>query len=460
MSPYKNKKIAIVGLSIEGRDSAIFFVGQGATVYGLDRRTKAELGALYDELARLGITFRLGNTYLADLSSYDLVVRSQGIALWLPEVETVSEKARKLTSNTKLFFSLCKAPIIGVTATKGKGTTSTLIFEMLRLAGKRVYLGGNVGTPLLSAVPDIDASSWVVLELSSFQLEDLGQSPHIAVVGRITQDHLANVDPLATNYHKSRDDYVRAKSSLVRFQKPGDTVVVHADDPTSRSFGELSPGKKYSVTLAGTSADAWVDRDRVWVNWQGKTEEICWAGDIKLLGRHNLENIALAALAALSAGVPLDAVREVTKTFKGLPHRLEVVGIAGDVTYVDDSFSTVPETTIAAVASFTRPITLIVGGSEKGSNYSVMGEYIAKSTVGTLIVIGQMTERIVASVKTAGYTGKIITGCKTMKEIVTRATAITQPGGVVLLSPGCASFDMFTNYKDRGEQFAYEVSRL
>lgn len=459
MQQFKGKKVAVLGLSVEGLDSVRFFIEQGAQVVCCDRRTKKQLGSTYTHLSGSKAAFQLGNTYLSDLASADLVVRTQGMALWLPELVEV-RKTGKLTSNTKLFFSLCRAPIIGVTGTKGKGTTATLIYEMLKAQGKTVFLGGNVGTPLLSRVQTIKPRDWVVLELSSFQLEDLDCSPHVAVVLRITQDHLANYDPLATNYHPSRQDYVVAKKSIVRFQTEHDVAVFNADDPTSRSFAHDTPAKKYYFSRTGKGrADAWVENQAVYVRWNRTTQRICSLSEIILRGEHNLENIAAASIAALVAGVDIATIRGVAKKFKGLEHRLEFVRRIGGVSYFDDSFSTVPETTIAAIQSFSEPITLIVGGSEKGSNFTELGEEIAKSTVKTLIVIGQMARRIIDAVKQAGFSGDIIGGRKNMKEIVSSAAGET-PVGVVLLSPACASFDMFKNYKDRGNQFKHEVSSL
>jgi len=264
-----------------------------------------------------------------------------------------------------------------VTGTKGKGTTSTLIYEMLKKGGKTVYLGGNVGTPLLSQVKQMRSEDWVVLELSSFQLEDLTQSPHIAVVLKITQDHLANYDPLATNYHVSREAYVDAKKQIVSHQKPEDIAIFNADDPTAFSFAQYSPAKKYYFgKKEGVSAH--IVHNEVFLTVGQKSQSIAKLSEIQLLGAHNLENVAAAALASYAVGVQVDIIQNVALTFPGLPHRLEKVGEKHGVIYINDSFSTTPETTIAALNAFSKPIILIVGGSEKGSDFRDGKNYCRK----------------------------------------------------------------------------------
>lgn len=443
MHIFKGKSVAILGLSVEGLDSIKFFQSEGAVIWCCDRRTKSELGKTYTDLRGKVKGFQLGVGYLQHLERFDYIVRTPGMSPRFPELQ-----GKAFTSATKLFFDLCRAPIIGVTGTKGKGTTSTLIANMLREDGKKVWLGGNVGVPLLSHVREIKATDIVVLELSSFQLEDVKVSPHIAVVLRTTQEHLANQDKMATNFHPTREAYVEAKKSIVRYQSASDFAVLNADDQTSRSFAAETPAHILYFSRR-TDNNVFVGKDMV-----------CSLDQIKLRGQHNLDNIAAAALASHLAGASITAIRRAATSFEGLEHRLETVRKVGGVLYVNDSFSTVPETTIAAIFSFTEPIILIAGGSEKGSDFSELGVEIAKHNVKTLIAIGAMTTRIVTAVKNAGFMGKIITGLSSMHEIVRSAAKDAVQGDVVLLSPACASFDMFTNYKERGKQFKHEVSLL
>lgn len=460
MSQFSGKNIAILGLSVEGKDSVKFFVSEKANVLCADGRTQKQLGEVYREIAEYPVNFQLGKGYLRGLESYDMIVRTPGMAPWLPELQELLQRGKEVTSLTRLFFDLCPAPIVGVTGTKGKGTTSTLIYNMLKGSGKHVFLGGNVGTPLLSRVRSIRKNDWVVLELSSFQLEDLTQSPHVAVVLRTTQEHLANYDPLATNYHRSKEAYVEAKRSIVRYQSRHDVAILHRDDPTSSSFANDTPATVYYFSRFDTTCHAYVDGTTVRLRWDGRVEDICTLGSIKLRGMHNLENIAAAALASRAAGASVEAIRKSARNFEGLEHRLEFVRRTGGVSYFNDSFSTVPETAIAALQSFNEPIILIAGGSEKGSDFTQLGGEIARGRVKTLIAIGAMTQRIAHAAKVAGYQRNIITGLRSMREIVATAAGEAAQGDVVLLSPACASFDMFKNYKYRGKEFKDEVARL
>ncbi len=457
MLQYNNKKVAILGLSVEGIDSAAFFFKQHAQITCCDKRTKEELGSSYEKLQGYASDFQLGPEYLSRLDRFDLVVRSPGMAIRTAELNM---KGLTVTSLTKLFFQHCKAPIIGVTGTKGKGTTSSLIYDILVKEGKHAWLGGNVGTPLLSQVENISPSDIVILELSSFQLEDLTASPHIAVVLKVTQEHLANIDPLATNYHESRDAYVEAKKSIVRYQSAGDIAVMNADDPTSSGFSALTKARAYYFSRSKETADSYVKDGEVFLKWNGTVSSICRESDIQLIGMHNLENIACSALVGILSGASIESIQSAVRAFKGLEHRLELVRTLDGIAYYDDSFSTVPETAIAAIQSFKQPLILIVGGSEKRSDYTELGKEITQSNIRALIVIGDMTERIVAAARQAGYTGDLLCGLKTMRDIVKTSQKQAKTGDVVLLSPACASFDMYKNYKERGNIFKHEVSIL
>lgn len=460
MHTFKGKSVAVIGLSVEGLDTVRFFRSEGALVWCCDRRTKDELGKTYGQLKPLAGGFQLGEYYLKGLDQFDYIVRTPGMNLRTPELISLQRHGKEITSSIKLFFTLCEAPIIGVTGTKGKGTTSTLIAEMLKMGGRKVWLGGNVGTPLLSEVRKIKKTDIVVLELSSFQLEDTKESPHIAVVLRTTQEHLANQDKNASNFHESREAYVEAKKSIVRYQTADDVAILNADDPTSSSFAKDTQARVLYFSRSDTSVGAYEENHTVYLRMNGTAEKVCDRSQIKLRGDHNLDNIAAASLAAKSAGVSLAAIQKASKEFKGLEHRLEDVKKVQGVLYVNDSFSTVPETAIAALESFTQPVILIAGGSEKGSDFTDMGKVINKGHVKALIAIGKMTGRIVTAAKAGGFKGKIITGLPNMHEIVAAASKEAVSGDVVLLSPACASFDMFTNYKERGKLFKHEVSLL
>ena len=392
----KNKKVAILGWGVDTQDVAPWLEKQGAKITILDESK--------------GDKFE-------NLDQYDLLVRSPGVYRYRKEFEGLN-----ITSKTKLFFDLCPAKIIGVTGTKGKGTTSTLIYEILKAAGEDVYLGGNIGIGLFDFLPKLTKDSWVILELSSFQLIDLDKSPHIAVVLMVTSEHL--------NWHKSTQEYVDAKKNIVAHQKSSDYAVVNKDYPNSVEIGNSTRGKV--IWISGSDINL----------------------ETKLRGDHNKENIAAAAAVAKIINVPY---KEVVKNFKGLEHRLEEVKIVNGATFINDSFSTIPETTIAAIKSFSEPIILIVGGSSKNSDFATLSKAINETkNIKLIIDIGLEGPRIVREVRGV----RVIRGERNMEKIVNLAYNNAVSGDVVLLSPACASFDMFKSYKDRGQQFKDVVRKL
>ncbi len=363
-----------------------------------------------------------------NLSSYDMLVRSPGVYRYRQEIEEAEKAGVIISSKIKLFFDLCQAKIIGVTGTKGKGTTVTLIYEILKNAGKKVYLGGNIGTGIFHLLPELDKDSWVVLELSSFQLIDLEKSPHIGVVLMVTLDH--------QNWHISEEEYVAAKKNIVSHQKASNFAVVNKDYPNSVAIGKVAKGKVFWISGTDVTFSS------------------------RLRGEHNKENISAAITVAKIIGVPYE---ETVANFKGLEHRLEEVKTVNGVTFYNDSFSTVPETAIAAINSFHEPEIVILGGSEKGSDFTKLGQVIVQtSNIKEVILIGLMADRIEKAIQKADSENKvkILKGQTSMDEIVKTAYNNAVSGDVVLLSPACASFDMFQSYKDRGQQFKDAVNKL
>ncbi len=431
---FKNLKIAVIGLGIEGEASIKYLSSKGAKVTALDQKQ--------------------GEDYLKDLNSYDLVVRSPGVKL-----STLNGvQPTKITSQTKLFFDLCPSPIIGVTGTKGKGTTASLIYEMLKAEGKdspggeaSAYLGGNIGKPPFEFLDKLSPQSVVVLELSSFQLQDLTKSPHIAVMLMTTSEHL--------DWHKDTKEYVTAKRNILSHQNSSDFAIVNRDYPASNESDVFSDGKVYYVSRErGGREGCFVEEGALWIQKDGKKTRLLATSQVKIPGKHNLENACAAAMAANLSGVSFENIAKVLKSFKGLEHRLELVRIVNGVSYYDDSFSTTPETTIAAIEAFKNPEILILGGSSKNSDFTELGRVISsKDNIKAIIGIGVEWPIIKTKIDSKV---QIIEGIKDMHSIVQKASEISSDGDVVLLSPACASFDMFKNYKDRGEQFKIEVSKL
>ncbi len=436
---FKNKKVAILGLGVEGQSSAEFLKGQGADVTVLDEKGNPE--------------------YFNNLDAYDLILRSPGIKL--SYLENLGEK---VTSHTKIFFDLCPCPIIGVTGTKGKGTTASLIYAMLKAEGKDAYLGGNIGVPPLSFLDKLNKNSIVVLELSSFQLQDLTKSPHIAVVLMVTREHLAPDRKEGThqNYHSSVNEYIDAKRNILRYQTEGDFAIVNKNYPASRESDVHTPGQIFYISREDEVVEGcFIKNEKVTVRRGGVEEEIIETSEILLPGKHNLENVCAATMTAILAGVSRKNIAQVLRTFKGLEHRLELVVEKNGVRYYDDSFSTTPETAIAAIDAFEVPEILILGGSSKKSDFKELGQVIfERPNIKAIIGIGEEWEKIKEAIGHQRAGIEYIEDCKNMAEVVAAASKIAEDRDVVLLSPACSSFDMFENYKDRGEQFKKEVNNL
>ncbi len=467
------KKVAVLGLGLENLSLTDYLVNKGEHVTVCDRRTAEQLGERFQRLAALGVKFRLGQDYLDGLEDFRVLYRSPGLPLFQPELVQAREQGVEITSAMRFFFTLCPCPIIGVTGTKGKGTTSTLIHRMLVPAqhrrGARAYLGGNIGVAPFSFLPALSPADLVVLELSSFQLEDMENSVDIAVVTNITEDHMTPADPHNPNYHRTREDYIQAKTNLFRHQARSGITILNHDDVTCRSLARLVPGELLLYGSTPQTKGAWYEpvaggEYKIYWNLAGVKEELIASNRIKLRGKHNLLNIAAAALAAGKAGADRETITRAIAEYNGLEHRLEYVTTIDGVQYFDDSFATAPEPTIVALRAFSEPVILIAGGVDKGADYLTLAEEIIASSVKAVVLIGKMgpvlREIITRLGLEKGRMPLLVEGGVEMETIVGVARSLAQPGDVVLLSPACASFDLFKNYKERGLLFKLAVGAL
>lgn len=431
---YLNKKIAILGLGAEGQDLLTW----------LKKNSRNCQITVFDQDQNKGKEYKN-----KDLSQFDFIFRSPGFYRLSPMLISAEKNGPIITSVTKLFFQLCPCPIIGVTGTKGKGTTATLITQILKNSGKTVYLAGNIGKPMLSLLPKLKKADYVCLELSSFQLQDLKQSPHLAVVLNITSEHL--------DFHQSVDEYRQAKLNLINFQSPADKAILNFDYSFTHNL--KTKAKVYYFSRRQTVNGAYVLNRKIYLNLNSKPIFIGSTSKLQLRGEHNWENITASITAASLAGASISSIKKTVFKFKGLEHRLELVRELKQVKYYNDSFSTTPETAIAAIKAFSEPIILILGGSYKGSDYTALGKTIGNChNLKAIILIGKMGPIIRQSILKTN--AKIIKGDKTFPQIINQAFKLTSPGDVVLLSPACASFDMFENYKERGNQFKAYVKKL
>lgn len=456
MNPFKEKLIGVIGTGVEGISSARFLKSAGAFVTLLDQKTEKDLDPeIVLQAKALEVATIWGDNFLQSLNRFEILVRTPGIRPDVPEFLAAQKNGVILTSNTKIFFDLAPCPIIGVTGTKGKGTTATLIYQILRRAGKTAFLGGNIGTPALDFLENLTKNDLVVLELSSFQLFDLEKSPHIAVVLMVTSEHL--------DWHTSHEEYKNAKFNIMKYQNPGNFAIINVDYPVSQEFLILGQSKKIQVsTKEELTSGVFIANQGVYRRIGVAAERVMPITEIGLIGKHNLENVVAAVGAATALNINVTQIAQAVKEFKGLEHRLEFVREVSGVKYFNDSFSTTPETAIAAIKSFSEPEIIILGGSDKGSDYTELGkEIIASKNIKAIILIGQMGLKIKAAVQKAGeFKGEFKEGAKDMTEIISQVKSVAKAGDVVLLTPACASFDMFKNYKHRGEDFKKSVQNL
>lgn len=446
----KNQKIAIIGFGKEGT-SAANYLSTYNEIDIFDSKSKEEFTKLdFKKLQNnKKINFYFENKYPKG-KIFNYIIRSPGIRPDNPTILAIKTNKSILLSPTSLFFDLCPCPIIGVTGTKGKGTTSTLIYEMIKSQNRDVYLAGNIGLPALEILPKLSKTSSVVLELSSFQLMDLKKSPHISVVLMIVPEHL--------NWHKSYSEYETAKQSIVKYQKKSDFAFINADFKSSSNFAKITKAKTFYFSTAGSTNGTYIKSGAVFSKIN-KNEKVCQIKNIFIPGKHNLQNVLAATAVAKLLKISNENIQKVLLTFKGLPHRLQLVRNNNGVNYYNDSFSTTPETTIAAIESFDNPKILILGGSGKNSDFVKLGtKIIQDNSIKAIILIGEERDKIKKACE--GFNGIFDLNKKNMHEIITFCSQIAKQGDVVLLSPACASFDMFKNYTDRGNQFISEVNNL
>jgi len=428
--------VAIVGFDIEGKSSYEYCRARGDQITICDQNQELVVPE--------GVPSQLGENYLDNLDRFDLILRTPGLhpAKILAKNPGVQDK---ITSQLNLFFEASPTKnIIGITGTKGKGTTTSLVTEMLRAAGKDIYLGGNIGVPPLTFIDKLTTDSWVVLELSSFQLIDCRHSPHIAAVLMVVPEHL--------DWHEDFEEYIAAKQQLFIHQDSSDTAIYYAHNENSESIADASEG---TLIPYYEQPGAVVDGDNISIDGT----VVCQTDDVRLHGEHNLQNVCAAVTTAWQVTQDVSAIKQAIRDFTGLEHRLEFVREAAGVAYYNDSFGTTPETAMVAIQAFTEPKIVILGGSDKGARFDELAKVVAGGNVRAVVVIGLMGPVIAEALRARGYDA-IIEGSRDMDSIVKQAQAAAEPGDVVLLSTACASFDMFKNYKDRGQQFKQTVNAL
>lgn len=431
-------KIAIIGYGLEGKAAYDYWKDKGSiTICDVSPVDVPD-----------NVQTQFGSDYLAGLGSFDLIVRSPVIKPRdIVKANGGDEILDRVTSNTNEFFKVCPSQnIIGVTGTKGKGTTSTLIAKMLEAQGEKVFLGGNIGVPALDLLKqNISKNDWVVLELSSFQLIDFRYAPRIAVCLMVVPEH--------QDWHLDTEEYYSAKAGLFVRQVSEDIAVYCSLNSNSKQIASVSKGRKIPYLEPPGAVivdDKFISIDNL---------NICPVSELGLRGKHNWQNVCAAVTAVWQVAKDPEAIKSALTSFTGLEHRLEHVADINGVGYYDDSFGTTPETAIVAIQAFSEPEVVILGGSDKGASYDELAKTISQSNVAAALLIGDQGPAIESSLRKTGYKN-MVRGGNSMQEIVHQAQSLAKPGYVVLLSPACASFDMFENYKDRGNQFKTAVREL
>ena len=443
----RGKHIAVLGLGVSNRPLVQLLLKYGCTVLGCDKTPRQALDSQVLELEKQGCTLHLGENYLDGLEA-DLVFRTPGMHPANPALTALRQQGAEITSEMEIFFELCPCNILAVTGSDGKTTTTTLIAEMLKKEGKKVWLGGNIGTPLLSLIPQMQMDDYAVVELSSFQLMDMQCSPHIGLITNLAPNHL--------DVHKDMEEYVEAKKNIFRFQNSCDTLIVNGDNALTAPM--TGPGKTRQFSYSGKVQNGtYLVGDMIYRDGAAVLNK----KDIALPGEHNVENY-MAAILAVEGLVSDETVRYVAKHFGGVEHRLELVREKDGVRFYNDSIASSPSRTIAGLHSFSQKVTLIAGGYDKHIPYDVLGPEICRS-VSRLYLNGATAEKIRKAVENAPqYTPGTpqIFDCGDFTTAVRQAAADARPGDVVLMSPASAAFDQFKNFMERGQYYKRLIKEL
>lgn len=438
------KEIAVLGLGVSNRPLVRLLLEYGCQVTGCDKTPREKLDPEVLELEKKGCRLSLGEGYLEGLEA-DVVFRTPGMHPGNPALVKLRQQGAQITSEMEVFFEVAPCHLIAVTGSDGKTTTTTLISEMLKQAGKTVWLGGNIGTPLLPLCRQMKAEDYAVVELSSFQLMDMKRSPQRAVVTNLAPNHL--------DIHKDMEEYVDAKKNIFRFQGKDDLLVLNADNDITSSF--IGPGQTHFFSRKKRTNCVFEEAGAIY----RRGEKVLETTDILIPGTHNIENY-MAAIAAVDGLVDDDAIRTVAKTFGGVEHRIELVRMKDGVKFYNDSIASSPSRTIAGLRSFHEKVILIAGGYDKHIPYDVLGPEI-RAHVKKLFLCGATAGKIRAAVEQAeGGEKPEITDCGDFEAAVRAAAAAAKSGDIVLMSPASASFDQFKNFMVRGECFKKIVKEL
>lgn len=450
----KNKRVAVIGLGVSNKPLIEYLYNLQAEITVFDNKEEEKIDAeILKQLEKYQINKSFGKNYLSKLKGFDIIFKSPSCRADLPEIEEEVKNGAKLTSEIELVLELSPSTIIGVTGSDGKTTTTSLIYEILKNKYK-CYLGGNIGIPLFTKISEMKPEDIVVLELSSFQLMQMKQSPHIAVVTNVTPNHL--------DIHKSYEEYIEAKTNIFKNQKEEDLLILNYDNEITREFAKHANGKVILFSSKEKLSDGVIYHDNIIkVCENDLRRHVIKLKDTNLRGVHNAENIC-AAIVATSTLVSVEEQIEAIKSFKGVEHRIEFIKEIDGVKWYNDSIASSPTRTIAGLKSFSEEIVLIAGGYDKHLDYEPIAEPIIDK-VKTLILMGQTSNKILGVVQNKIDEKGIklpIYKVESLEEAIKKAKENARPGQVVLFSPASASFDMFKNFEERGKKFKELVKNI
>ncbi len=455
MSALAGKRVTVVGAGLSNRPLIGLLADAGADVTVCDRSMPGELGTFYDTYAARGVKFRLGPDYLDGLDG-DIIFRTPSFLPIQPALAAARERGAAVTSEMEVFFGLCPCPTVAVTGSDGKTTTTTVIAKLLEASGRRVWLGGNIGRPLLADVDSMSPEDVAVLELSSFQLHSMDCSPDVAVITNLAPNHL--------DIHKDLQDYIDAKKQIFRSQRPDARLVLNRDNAlTAACAGEAKCPVSWFSRKGRVDRGVYLRSDGMIcaVAEDGAETPILPAADIRVPGMHNVENM-MTAFAALWGQVTPEIMAAVARSFSGVAHRLETVRVFKGVTYINDSIASSPDRTLAGLACFDRKLILIAGGKDKGIPFDSLGSAVCEH-VKKLYLTGMTAGKIRAAVEAAPEYrpgAPEIYMIDDFTETVKAAAAAAEPGDTVLMSPASTSFDRFKNFEERGELFRRIVEEM
>lgn len=442
----KDKRVAVIGIGVSNTPLIRLLLKNGVAVTACDKRSREDLGDLALELEQGGARLQLGADYLEGLDQ-DVIFRTPGMRPDVPQLNVARAKGSEITSEMEVFFEVCPCSIIAVTGSDGKTTTTTMIAELLRAAGRTVHVGGNIGKPLLAEASEMQPEDSVVLELSSFQLMTMKKSPHIAVVTNLSPNHL--------DMHKGMEEYVASKENIFLHQTAADVTVFNLDNEITREQATRAQGEVRLFSRQGCVENGvYLRGDEIVRCCGGEEKTVMTTADIKLPGIHNVENY-MAAIAALGDLVDDETIRVFAREFGGVEHRIELVRTYRGVRYYNDSIASSPTRTVAGLRAFKEKVILIAGGYDKNIPFDEMGPEVVEH-VKTLVLCGATAEKIRCAVENAeGYVpGKPeIVMAASLTEAAEAARDCAVEGDVVTMSPACASFDQFRNFAERGKAF-------